>query len=103
MEFSPFSEVRRLKVTECTIADGKACAQLISLMRAGKWELSGSDWDTYRGVVQWVHSLATSMASDLKEKGPKEKALEDPVGGFRVKSMGTLPGKLPGKKTKKKG
>lgn len=89
-----------MKITGCTIQDGKLCANLIMLLGAGKWELTGKDWDTFKDIKQWLHGVALSMAEDLrgKETAPAEKAPD--AGGMRIKSMGSL--STPGKKISKR-
>lgn len=71
-----------MKLNEVTPLDGKMCAQLLNLLKAGRWELSGPDIAAHTATVQWVHSLAGQMAEQLKSPPTSE--------GFRVKAMGPI-------------
>lgn len=87
-----------MRIVECTIQDGKSCAHLINLMRAGKWNLSGDEMTLHTDAVRWLFSLANEMAKNLKDQPGTTPAAAP---GFKIKSIGTLPGK-PSKKIPKK-
>ncbi len=74
-----------MKVSEVSQIDGRMCAQLINLLKHGKWELSGPDISAHADTVKWVHGLAGAMAQQLNPQG------NPPTGGFRVKAAGPLP------------
>lgn len=83
-----------MKLSEVTNQDGKMCAQLINLLRGGRWELSGSDIQAYQDTCKWAAGLAALMAAELRQDKPDTS--------IRVKQVGSLPGKasLKGKKKK---
>lgn len=87
-----------MKLTEVSNTDGRMCAQLLNLLKLGRWDLSGQDINAHGETVRWVHALATQMAHILK---PAEPAT--PAGGFKVKSAGPLgPAKPSNKRNRKK-
>lgn len=94
-----------MKLSEVTITDGKLCAQLVNLLKAGRWELSGADTVAYTETFKWAQGLAFSIASELKEKPKNAEAVIIPEdnglapGEFRVKKLVNPP---ESKKSKKK-
>jgi hypothetical protein len=72
-----------MKLSEVSVEDGKKCAQLINLLKAGRWELSGPDIAAHSETVRWVHALAGSMAEQLKGSSSAST--------MKVKSVGSLP------------
>ncbi len=82
-----------MRVTEVSQEDGKACAQLMAFLKAGSWQLKGSDVDELMRVRKWVSDLALEMAKQLRAAPkPAETAPASSDGGFRVTKMGPLPG-----------
>lgn len=97
-----------MKVTEISKVDGEQCANLINLLKAGRWDLSGKDVVAYTNVLKWVQSFAYEIASHLKATTPPTPATDAkpsegvPETGFSIKSRGTLPTAKPKKSNKKK-
>lgn len=79
-----------MKLSEVTNEDGKMCAQLINLIKSGRWDLSGSDAEALVKTKQWLQSVALQMASQLKssQEAPVIKQPEAPI---KIKSSGKLP------------
>lgn len=94
-----------MDVSKVSMADGKACAQLLNLLRSGKWELSGADATVYVDTVRWVHGLATSMAAQLKDTSPVPASGTSslPPGGMKVKSITPMSSPSLGSKKKTAG
>lgn len=79
-----------MKVSEVSSQDGRMCAQLLNLLKAGKWELSGPDIAAHAATLQWVQRLAQDMGSQLNPP----KATE----GIKIKSSGPISGSTKKKK-----
>lgn len=84
-----------MKLSDVTNDDGRACAQLLAFLKAGSWQLKGSDVDELMRVRVWVGQLAQQMASQLK--APTVVQAETPAasppssdGAFKIKAMGPL-------------
>lgn len=75
-----------MKLQQVTIKDGQMLAQLINLLRAGRWDLSGKDVNAYSETFSWVQSMAAQMADLLKTDSSPS-----PTTGFKVKAAGPLP------------
>lgn len=81
-----------MQVSEVTSQDGRMCAQLLNLLKAGKWELSGPDISAHAHTVLWVQQIAQKMAEQLQVT-TKTTAMEKPTANqMRIKKMGPLPG-----------
>lgn len=83
-----------MDVSKVSLEDGRACAQLIKFLNVGRWELSGSDAEVLSSTKRWVQELAMRMAEQLKAKTEAPPTAVAPQ-GFRVKSIGSLPGSSP--------
>lgn len=55
-----------MKVEQVTIEDGKMCAQLINLLKNGRWDLSGSDAEALVETKKWLQGVAAQLAQQLK-------------------------------------
>lgn len=85
--------------------DGIRCANLIKFLTAGRWDFTGTDVEEFMRVRKWVHDLAQSMATNLRETGVVGPATPPPAvapasGPMKIKAMGPL-GAGPGKRKKK--
>lgn len=72
-----------MELNKVTQDDGRACAQLLAFLKAGRWELSGKEADVLVSVKTWVASMARQMASQLTA------APADPA-PIKVKATGSL-------------
>jgi hypothetical protein len=97
-----------MNISDVTLDDGRKCAQLLQLLKRGRWDLSASDVQAFNETLQWVQSLAANIAPKLRSPAAKSP---DPVAapvaptsteGFRVKAMGPLAPSTPMRKTRKK-
>lgn len=79
-------------VSEVKIEDGRACANLINLLKTGRWDLSGTEAEQLVAVKKWVHEVALSMAKQLETPKAAPVATQ-PVGGFKIKSIKKVPSK----------
>lgn len=86
-----------MKISDVSMNDGKMCAQLLNLLKMGRWELSGPDIAAHSATVQWVHYLASQMASELKPTATADKSASKTDGGLKIKAMGPI-GSQPRKK-----
>lgn len=92
-----------MKLQDVTNADGRMCAQLLNLLKAGRWDLSGQDITAHGETVKWVHALAMQMAQHLSPSSNKPQTApvpSKPAGQMRVKQIGSIAGSS-GKKRKK--
>lgn len=96
-----------MNLTNVTMDDGKKCAQLLNLLHAGKWDLSGADIAAHSDTVRWLHGLANQMAEQLKlsKATPTTPAVTvdsltaPTTQAFRIKQMGPIgSGKISKKK-----
>lgn len=55
-----------MDVNNVNNTDGRMCAQLINMLKAGTWELSGPDIMAHTETVRWVHELASKLATALR-------------------------------------
>lgn len=76
-----------MRVTEVTNDDGRMCAQLLNLIKSGRWDLSGSEAEALVATKRWLQQLAGLMAEQLK---PSAKPIAAPAAEapMRIKSMG---------------
>lgn len=79
-----------MQVSNVTTDDGKKCAQLINLLRTGKWELSGPDIMAHSETVRWVVQLAQSMGEQMKKNSPPSEVQQPVAQPMRVKAMGSI-------------
>lgn len=78
-----------MKLSEVTNEDGKMCAQLINLIKSGRWDLSGSDAEALVKTKIWLQGVAVQMASQLRNESV---AIPQPSAApLRIKSSGKLP------------
>jgi hypothetical protein len=92
-----------MKVSEVNNNDGKLCAQLINLLKHGKWELTGPDITAHADTVRWVHSLASLMAEQLSPGITKKPEASAPVAPqMRIKAMGPVGSASPSKPKRNK-
>lgn len=99
-----------MQVSNVTNGDGQQMANLINFLKAGRWDLKGSDVQAFMAVNQWVQGLAMGMAQQLqpvKAAAPASApALTPaptnvaPAGGFKVKAMGPIGSSKPSRKKK---
>jgi hypothetical protein len=92
-----------MEITKVTKEDGTMCAQLLNLLKQGKWDLSGPEVTATARTIDWVNHIALLMAKDLKASGTVSAPSSappsppPPPGGMKVKSMGKLPAAAPSK------
>lgn len=81
-----------MQISEVRNDDGRACANLIQLLKQGRWDLSGAEAEQLVNVKKWVHGLALQMAEKLKADVQPTVAQSAPVPtqGIRIKSRGTI-------------
>lgn len=68
-----------MDIRQVSKIDGRMCAQLINLLKAGKWELSGPDIVAHMETTRWVHELASKMAEQLKAAATPEVSAPPPI------------------------
>lgn len=99
-----------MKLSDVSNDDGRACAQLLAFLKAGSWQLKGSDVDELMRVRAWVAGLAQQMAAQLKASAvptppPVDHApaasIPSEGSGFRIKAMGPIAQSSSPKKRKK--
>lgn len=84
-----------MQISEVRLEDGKACANLINLLKSGRWDLSGEEAEQLVAVKKWVHGLALNMAEKLKPAAsvPTVSApVSAPSPVMKIKSRGTIGG-----------
>lgn len=92
-----------MKVSSVTQEDGKLCAQLLNLVKSGRWDLSGSEAEALVATKRWLQSVAVQMAEQLRTPPVSEQQLQGASDVMKIKSMGSLPaGNQSGKSTKSK-
>lgn len=84
-----------MKLSDVSNLDVRMCVQLLNLLKAGRWELSGPDIAAHADTVRWVQSVATQIGESVKGSAPK---VPDTTPGFTVKNMGPIAGPKPRKK-----
>lgn len=91
-------------VSNVTVEDGKLCAQLLNLVKTGRWDLSGSEAEALVSTKRWLQSVAVQMAEQLRTpEASKPVAASTPPEVMKIKSMGSLPASnQSGKSTKMK-
>lgn len=100
-----------MQVTNVTNDDGRRMANLINFLKAGRWDLTGSDAEALVSVKQWVQALAGDMATALSRAGaapstnsPKAQPVSPPpteATGFKIKAMGSMDSPAPTRRKKK--
>ena len=55
-----------MKLQQVTNEDGRMCAQLLNLLKSGRWDLSGADAEAFVATRKWVQALAGELATNLK-------------------------------------
>lgn len=84
-----------MQVTNVSNDDGRACAHLITFLKAGRWELTGDQPDQLVIAKRWLSELATQMATDMKarQSGTATPEVSSASGSqdFKIKAMGPLP------------
>ena len=92
-----------MKVSNVTNEDGKLCAQLLNLVKTGRWDLSGSEAEALVSTKKWLQSVAVQMAEQLRTppasnpvavKAPAPEAVAPSAAApsvMKIKSMGKLP------------
>lgn len=92
-----------MQVTGVTKEDGVACAQLINALARARFDgVTSKDAEALLQAKKWLHDLAICLSEQLKAGGVKaSSASTPPASGFRVKSMGPLPGASSKKKKRK--
>lgn len=94
-----------MQVNQATLDDGRNCAILIQLLKAGRWNFSGGDVAAYATVMKWVHEIGNQLAPQMKalEEPKKEEGTGNTPStdtGFSVVATGKLPTKHASKKRK---
>lgn len=89
-----------MRISEVNLEDGRMCIQLIKLLTAGRWDLSGADAEALVLTKKWVQALANDMGQQLKGQAPAASPKVQDT-GFRIKAVGQLPGKTQKPKKKK--
>lgn len=79
-----------MQLNEVRIEDGRACANLINLLKKGRWDLSGEEAEQLVQVKKWVHDVALQMADKLKPVQKTVAPAPAPSTGFKIKSRGSL-------------
>lgn len=78
-----------MRLIEVTEQDGRFCAQLLNILKEGRWDLSGADAEAFVSTKKWVQSIAMQMAEQLKSKSVN--ANSSSTSGFKVQQIGSLP------------
>lgn len=87
-----------MKVSNVTNEDGKLCAQLLNLVKTGRWDLSGSEAEALVATKRWLQSVAVQMAEQLRTPSVSSPSVSIPAITqapapelMKIKSMGKLP------------
>ena len=59
-----------MQLSGVTLDDGRAAAMLVQLIGTGRWDLSGKDAEALVHAKTWLASLATQMATQLRQPQP---------------------------------
>lgn len=78
-----------MQVTNVSVEDGKQCAAVINALNIAKFsDLSGKDIDTLVAAKRWLISVATEMATQLKNKSEVPKSAPAPAApAMKVKAI----------------
>lgn len=76
-----------MEVTKVTMEDGRRMADVINLLKAGRWDMSAKDMQAHTAALGWLIELAKGMASGLIGQ---PAAAQPSNGGMKVTGMGPL-------------
>lgn len=82
-----------MEISKVSLEDGKKCAQLLNILKSGRWDLTGAEQLAFMETFKWVNDLAIKMAKQLEsvQKEVKSAAPAPASGGMKIKSIGKLP------------
>lgn len=90
-----------MDIIKVSLDDGKKCAQLLNILKSGRWDLTGAEQLAFMETFKWVNELALKMAKQLESAKNEAKPAATPAsGGIKIKSIGKGPTLKP-KKSKK--
>lgn len=91
-----------MDISKVTEEDGRMCAVLLKALGVARFDgVTGRDLEAFVATKRWVGELAKKMAENLKPGVTVQKP--PPSEGFKVKSLGPIPGSsTPQKKKRKK-
>lgn len=82
--------------------DAVKCAQLIQVLNKAYFDhITMADSEAMQAVKNWVHDVATKMATQLQAKPEAPKPASEPEKpSFKIKAMGPLGSSKPARKKK---
>lgn len=91
-----------MQLSNVSLEDGRKCAQLLNILKSGRWDLDGKNIEVYTDTLKWVQSLAIDMAGHLKQIPTTPVPISSTSPTMRIKSAGSLDGSKSKKLGKKK-
>lgn len=79
-----------MQVSNVSEADGRACAQLLNFLKAGRWDLTGMDAEKLIDTKRWVAQMAQQMAEQLRAGKPATSGTPEQNQTMRVKAIGPI-------------